>query len=302
MAALEQLQGRIAGLEELRGIVKTMKALSGARIRQYEQAVIALEAYHDTVEQGLQVVLRDLESGPAPAEDEAAPCGAIVFGSDHGLCGRFNEDLAELAGQRLGATGQGTPLHLVGVGARASAAVEQRLQAVELTLAVPGAAARISSTVQRLLGLIDQWRTQQGVRRVLLFYNRRAGTAGHEPIAEALLPLDLSAWQPPRCKPWPSRCLPGYTMERRALLRALLQQFLFTRLFRAAAQSQSSEHASRLAAMQAAQRNLDERLEDVTAQLRRARQSTITAELLDVVSGFEAITTPAGTPDAEREA
>lgn len=61
-------------------------------------------------------------------------------------------------------------------------------------------------------------------------------------------------------------------------------------LFRACAESQASEHASRLAAMQAAQHNLDERLEEVALNFRRARQNVITSELLDVVSGFEAIT------------
>jgi F-type H+-transporting ATPase subunit gamma len=79
-------------------------------------------------------------------------------------------------------------------------------------------------------------------------------------------------------------------MERPALIRQLLHQYLFVSIFRACAESQASEHASRLAAMQSAQRNLDERLEEVTMTFRRARQNVITSELLDVVSGFEAIT------------
>jgi hypothetical protein len=68
-----------------------------------------------------------------------------------------------------------------------------------------------------------------------------------------------------------------------------LHQYFFVSLFRARAKSQASEHASRLAAMQSAERNLDERLGEVTGAYRRARQDAITAELLDVVAGFEAI-------------
>jgi F-type H+-transporting ATPase subunit gamma len=79
-------------------------------------------------------------------------------------------------------------------------------------------------------------------------------------------------------------------MDRENLLKHLLNQYLFVSIFRACAESQASEHASRLAAMQSAQRNLDERLEDVTRIFRRARQNVITSELLDVVAGFEAIT------------
>jgi F-type H+-transporting ATPase subunit gamma len=79
-------------------------------------------------------------------------------------------------------------------------------------------------------------------------------------------------------------------MQRETLLGRLVQQYLFVLVFRACAESQASEHASRLAAMQAAQRNLDERLDDVNMTYRRARQDAITAELLDVVAGFEAST------------
>jgi F-type H+-transporting ATPase subunit gamma len=83
-------------------------------------------------------------------------------------------------------------------------------------------------------------------------------------------------------------------MDRDVLIGRLLHQYLFVMLFRACAESQASEHASRLTAMQSAERNLDERLVDVTTAFRRARQETITAELLDVVSGYEAITQGGG--------
>jgi F-type H+-transporting ATPase subunit gamma len=78
-------------------------------------------------------------------------------------------------------------------------------------------------------------------------------------------------------------------MDRDALLRRLLRQYLFAMIFRACAESHASEHASRLVAMQSAERNLDIRFDEVTATSRRARQTVITAELLDVVAGFEAI-------------
>ena len=64
---------------------------------------------------------------------------------------------------------------------------------------------------------------------------------------------------------------------------------MFVCAFRACAESQASEHGSRLLAMQAAEKNLDRRIDEVTAEHRRARQANITAELLDVVSGYEAL-------------
>ncbi len=79
-------------------------------------------------------------------------------------------------------------------------------------------------------------------------------------------------------------------MDRETLFSRLLNQYLFVSIFQACAESQASEHASRLAAMQSAERNLDDRLEEVTMVYHRARQDVITSELQDVVSGFEAIT------------
>ncbi|KAA3624930.1 MAG: F0F1 ATP synthase subunit gamma, partial [Proteobacteria bacterium] len=75
-----------------------------------------------------------------------------------------------------------------------------------------------------------------------------------------------------------------------SLLTALLRQYFFVSISRACAESQASEHASRLNTMQSAQKNLDERIDEVTMQYRRLRQEAITTELLDVVSGFEAAT------------
>jgi F-type H+-transporting ATPase subunit gamma len=292
METQEQLQGRLHSLEELRTIVKTMKALSAASIRQYERAVDAVAGYYDTVEQGLQVVLRDMPVTPAPPRSTRKPAAtvAIVFGSDHGLCGRFNEEIAHHARQRLATADEATArTRVLAVGARAAGALAQQDQAVDESLLVPGSADQIGATVQRILLILDDWTHSAAGQRVLLFYNRQSGGRGYRQTTRRLLPVDLAGFRHLRDRPWPSRRLPTFTMERAALLRRLVRQYLFVSLFRACAESQASEHASRLAAMQAAQRNLDERVQDVTMSYRRARQDAITAELLDVVAGFEAI-------------
>ena len=72
-------------------------------------------------------------------------------------------------------------------------------------------------------------------------------------------------------------------------LRVLIREYLFVSLFRACAESLASENASRLAAMQRADKNIDELLEDLNGRFHRLRQSTIDEELFDVISGFEAL-------------
>ena len=80
-----------------------------------------------------------------------------------------------------------------------------------------------------------------------------------------------------------------------ATLRALIREYLFVSLFRACAESLASENASRLAAMQRADKNIDELLEDLNGTFHRLRQSGIDEELFDVISGFEALVRPGGS-------
>jgi len=290
--SLEHLHSQLGGLEDLRTIVKTMKSLSAASIHQYELAVTALAGYYRTVKLGLNVVIRESEKPPLPHRHRHAlpRLAAVVFGSDHGLCGRFNEEISTHALQRMAATPADSQTRLLlAVGARVQASLEQQDQAVEDNFQLPGSASQITATVQQILLKIDDWREQQGVHYVYLFYNRRSGNQGYRPSGIELLPVDLYRFHRLATMPWPSRRLPTFTMERAALFSRLLRQYFFVTISRACAESQASEHASRLSAMQSAERNLNDRIEQVTMACRRARQDAITAELLDVVTGFEAI-------------
>ena len=78
-----------------------------------------------------------------------------------------------------------------------------------------------------------------------------------------------------------------FTMEAERLFPAVIRQYLFSAVYRAAAESLASEHASRLASMQAAVRNIEEHLEELRGEFRHLRQATITEEMLDIVTGFE---------------
>lgn len=293
MESLNHLHKQLDSLNELRAIVKTMKALSAASIHQYEQAVNAVTGYYQTVERGLHVVLQDMPSPPIPPVRRHKPrrLAAIVFGSDHGLCGRFNEEIAGYALERMNSTATDPNNRLVlAVGARVAASLEHAGQAIEEDFLVPGSAEQITASVQQILLKIDEWREQSEVHYVYLFYNRHTGGSSYHPIGFELLPVSLHRFRRLKEESWPSRSLPTFSMNREQLLSRLLHQYLFVSIFRACAESQASEHASRLAAMQSAQRNLDERLDEVTMVFRRARQNVITSELLDVVSGYEALT------------
>ena len=166
-----------------------------------------------------------------------------------------------------------------------------------MELPVPRSVYEITNTVQDLLLLIKGWRmggrqSRSGglpIHRILLFYHQPLTGAAYEPHIHQLLPIDPQRLAHLRHTPWPQHCLPMVLMDADDLLSALVQQSLFINLYRALAASLASENASRLAAMQATESNIRDRLTALTLKYRQERQSAITAELLDVVSGFEAL-------------
>lgn len=295
MESLEQLQAQLNQLGDLRGVVKTMKTMSAASIRQYESAAEAIGHYYRTIEQGLHVVLQKASvSGTAFSEVTAENAVTIVFGSDHGLCGRFNEVVAAHARESIGsATITPVRSHVLAVGTRIVAALDREGITADDSLTLPGSAKQITEYVRRILLQLDSWQLGSATPAVDLVYHRHSGVTALGPATHRLLPFSEARLESLRNMPWPSRRLPVFSMEPEQLVARLLRQYLFVTLFRAFAESQASEHAVRLAAMQSAQRNLDEQVTEVTKVYRRARQGQITAELLDVVAGFEAITGPA---------
>jgi F-type H+-transporting ATPase subunit gamma len=130
------------------------------------------------------------------------------------------------------------------------------------------------------------------VTELHLFYNRPTGGSVYAPASQRLLPLDES-WRRKLVElPWPSGNLPEVMGAGAVSLRALIREYLFISLFRACAESLASENASRLAAMERADRNIDDLLENLQATFHRLRQSDIDEELFDVISGFEALILP----------
>ena len=287
------LRHKIASAGELEAVVRTMKAMAAASIGQYENAVRSLDEYYRTVQLGLVACFR--QSGPAlattrTAQKEAGPVGAVVFGSDQGLVGQFNEVMAEFVVNTLGnLPGKKT---VWAVGER----IQSRLADTDLLLGerfiLPNSIGAITPLVGQILIEMEMQREKGGISQVYLFHNRPQSGAIYTPVSQRLLPLD-DVWRRDLASlRWPTGNLPEVMNGGEQTLLALVREYLFVSLFRACAESLASENASRLAAMQRAEKNIDELLEDLSRTFHRLRQSGIDEELFDVVSGFEALTRP----------
>ncbi len=285
------LRRKIDSAGNLQSVVRTMKALAASSIGQYEQSVRALGDYYRTVELGLGVCFRGTGSAALMTGEtrrtDAGAIGAVVFGSDQGLVGQFNDVVADYAVKTLGALTDKPQVWAVGE------RVHARLADAGLPLmglfTVPNSVRAITPLVGQILVESETLRSQGKVVELHLFYNRPTSGAVYAPVSQRLLPLDEN-WRRKLAElPWPTRSLPEVMGSGTATLRALIREYLFVSLFRACAESLASENASRLAAMQRADKNIDELLEDLNGTFHRLRQSGIDEELFDVISGFEAL-------------
>jgi F-type H+-transporting ATPase subunit gamma len=291
MPTMESLERRIRSAEDLQSVVRTMKTLAAVSIRQYEAAVAALSDYTRSLELGFRM-LRWLHPHEIPQDAPAhnARLGCIVFGSDQGMCGSFNEQIAEIVDVTVHELqpDSSRQSYLV-IGSRAAGRLEDRGSSIYRAFDVPGSVGGITQLVLELLPVVQTWQSQEELEQVLVFHNTRQTEATYKPMQMQLLPLDPERQLPPREDRWPSRSLPLVTMRPSDLYSGLLRQHLFVSLFRACAHSLAGENASRIASMQAAERNIAERLEEFREEWRRTRQNSITEELLDIITGFETL-------------
>jgi F-type H+-transporting ATPase subunit gamma len=287
------LRRKIGGGKDLQSVVRTMKAVAASSIGQYEKSVRALDDYYRTVELGLGVCFR--ENGPSPIITErkrktvARTIGAVVFGSDQGLVGQFNDVVADYAIKTLAAL-PAKP-EVWAVGERVHARLTDAGLSVIGTLSVPNSVKAITPLVGQILVENEKRHSHGEVDELYLFYNSSTSGAVYAPVSQRLLPLDEN-WRHKLVEiRWPTKNLPEVLGSGTTTLRALIRGYLFVSLFRACSESLASENASRLAAMQRADKNIDELLEDLNGKFHRLRQSGIDEELFDVISGFEALST-----------
>jgi F-type H+-transporting ATPase subunit gamma len=289
------LHRKINSAGDLQSVVRTMKAMAASSIGQYENAVRSLDDYYRTVQLGLIACFHQdslhkvmMENKP---QNKSEPICAIVFGSDQGLVGQFNEVVEGFVVKTLqDYSGKKT---IWTVGERIHASMSDKESDTSLSpqknYELPNSISSITALVGKLLIAIEAQREKEAHTQVYLFYNQPKSDAIYAPVMQRLLPLD-SEWM---CTiatiPWPSQNLPEVMNDNVGTLFAFVREYLFVSLYRACAESLASENASRLAAMQRAEKNIDELLEDLNRSFNQMRQSAIDEELFDVISGFEAL-------------
>jgi len=282
MERLARLQTRIASIVELSEIIGAMRSLAAVRIQQGNAALEGIRRYTEIVGGAIAqaATLIGLDGAPVPGRG-ALPGGrsVVFFCSEHGLVGGFNERLLDDAANALG-----PGAHLCPVGARGALVAQERglpvAWAVPMATHVPG----VLETARRVAAEIYKRIDADGPGGVDIVYARYLSGGRSEIEKQAVLPLDLAPFAAQAKGPPPlSNLAPEILMQK------LAGEFVLAELGRAAMESLVSENGARLQAMESAHEHIEDKLEALRGQERQLRQEETTTELLDVVTGSEAV-------------
>lgn len=294
--SMPALKRKINSANDLRSVVRTMKAMAASSISQYEQSIQSLEEYQRTLRLGLIACLQG-DSGAnviskAPLyqgypKAASPPIGIIIFGSDQGLVGEFNDILLSFMKQKLGSKVSDILLWPVGELMQSRLSDEKLISLRSFSL--PRSMDSITSLVTELLLEVEAQRERRNVEDIYLCFNQPATKAGFTPSVQKLLPLSNEWQQQLATSRWPRDALPQLIDGIEQTLTSLIHEYLFVSLFKACTASLASENASRLNAMQRAEKNIEELQDQLYQSYHSERQQRVDEELFDLVGGFEAL-------------
>ncbi len=290
METVEGLKRQINTTEDLHSVVRTMKALSAVSIRQYEEAVQSLEQYSQTIEMGFQILLQNFSPQVSRGPGKEGLLGLIIFGSDQGMCGQFNDVIVSFTREQIHRlTSDPETISVWAVGQRLLGPLQEKRYTPAMTYELPGSVEAITGKVQELFLELERKWTEKDLKEIFLFYNHTTRGASYSQKYIKLWPVDLEWFANLKEKKWPGRTIPTATMDWQDLLSSLTRQYLFISIYRALAESLAAENAARLMTMEAAQKNIEERQGELEGRYHRLRQGAITDELLDIIGGFVAL-------------
>ncbi len=287
MATLKAIRRRISSVKSTQQITRAMKLVAAARLRRAQEALLDARPYHEALQRVASSMLFTERAALAPAADAPPAALMLVIASDRGLCGGYNANLTRKAEEEArGLHGAGLETRFFAVGRKAA----DHFKRVKVALAgesinnVPRLA---TFALARTLAtrLLTDFRNGR-IREAGMVYSQFRSALSQRPIYERLLPVPV-----PEAKESVAGAPDLYLVEpsRAELLPVVLRRYVEASIFHALLEAEASEHGARMTAMDSATNNASEMIESLTLEMNRARQATITKELMDIVGGAEAL-------------
>lgn len=289
--AAEVLQRKIKTTQDLRDIVSNMKTLSSVSILQYEQANTVLDKYQRNLRDAFQVLA--IHNGMPQIKSQKTPNPRHLFvlvGSDNGMVGKFNREVTEkvnnfIKEQKIAKK----DAYFITIGKRLSALAEQSGFNILNSFATSNSVKSVIDLTETVLMHIEQAIRKSRITDIYTCCHYRNGTSGVSTEMKKILPIENAMLQKLKYKKWETNNVPMMPVDKELMFKALTSEMLMITIARHINSSLSAEHYTRMTNMQNAEKNIDENLEEMNLLYQQQRQEEITNELIDVISGANAM-------------
>jgi F-type H+-transporting ATPase subunit gamma len=289
MASLKDIKKRIGTVKNTQQITKAMKMVSAAKLRRAQEAVIAARPYADKMADVLSsLALRvDADSHPLLAERGKGKALVVLITGDRGLCGGFNTNISKTAERFIREKAEGFESYELLIVGRKGNDYLKRRKGMEITKVHENlvGTGQVSYPTGALLGqeVIDLYRSGD-YDSVFLVYNAFQSVMTQIQTVTQLLPI-----VPKEVEEGVQVTDYIYEPNAKEVLEEILPKHIEVQIFRSLLESAASEHGARMTAMDSASKNASEMIGKLTLQYNRARQASITKELLEIISGSESL-------------
>ncbi|MFH1672024.1 MAG: FoF1 ATP synthase subunit gamma [Pseudomonadota bacterium] len=284
MPQLKEIEKQLNGVRSLKDIVHSMRSLAAVNLYKTEKVLQSIRQYRLMIQGGLELA-NYLLSAPGPKREDKSvlPTAYLIFTSDQGLSGSFNEKIIDFVQQYQLPSEE--ILYMVS-GIRGRDLLQERKINVFLHTSAPNSIDGIKRAMRDLSDTLYLYYSEGRFGSLILFYNVYVSVGRFTPTAFSVLPLDVTQFK--REEALPTR--PHLYLTPEELLPLLIEEYLFIELYRGLAESLASENGSRLKSMDSAGKNIDKKIEELLQLYRISRQEEITSEMLEIISGAEALT------------
>lgn len=284
MPSLHDIKRRIVSVKSTRKITRAMKLVAASKLRRAQEAIIQARPYAHRM-RGLvdNLALRaDLDAHPLLRQTSGSgPVGLIVLTSDRGLCGGFNSNIVNATLAKIETEFAGREVELTAIGKKGVDLLKRRGCTIH-TAHIDVFEGSVMETAGEIIAEVAQEFATGGTDSVYCLYNAFHSAVFQEVTLEQLLPFEPTPAESPTVD---YRYEPSETV----VFDRLLAKHMQIQMHRILHESAASEHGARMTAMDSATNNAGDMIDRLTLQYNRARQDAITTELIEVVSGAEAL-------------
>ncbi|TWI31527.1 F0F1 ATP synthase subunit gamma [Paracoccus sulfuroxidans] len=293
MPSLKDLKNRIGSVKNTRKITKAMQMVAAAKLRRAQEAAEAARPYADrmaSVMAGLTASAAGADNAPrllAGTGDDRRHL-LVVLTSERGLAGGFNSSIVKLARQRLmELQAQGKEVTLLTVGKKGREQLKREYGELFVNHVDLSEVKRIGYENARAIAddILDRFE-QGGFDVATLFYNRFESVISQIPTARQVIPAIVEEGT---AEVGSASALYDYEPDEHGILNDLLPRSVATQVFAALLENAASEQGARMSAMDNATRNAGDMIDKLTTEYNRSRQAAITKELIEIISGAEAL-------------